>query len=355
MMDATPAETTQSSPFDQLLENCRREYQQVQTELKEIDLLIKQTAAEVERLVQRNAQATTRLRHVEAAFDTVPREDIREAYTAVREIQQRLFTMRGQLEKLQSDQKNLTRYAQFLRQVLEVGQGPLNLPGTAREGAAEAEAIPPIVRVIEAQERERQRLARRIHDGPAQSLTNLILQAEICERLFEADPEKARSELANLKSAVVKTFKEVKDFISTLRPMMLDDLGLIPTLRRYVEDFKERHGVDVALHITGREQRFATYKEVTIFRVIQELMNNAREFSQATALQVALDIDDHRVQVVIEDNGRVFDPADLSSGPLAEQMGLDTMRERIEMLQGRFQIEAQPGKGTRVLIEVPLP
>ncbi|HEY76198.1 MAG TPA: hypothetical protein G4O00_08460 [Thermoflexia bacterium] len=355
MMDATPAEPSQTSPFDQLLENCRREYQQVQTELKEIDLLIKQTAAEVERLVQRNAQATTRLRQIEATFDTVPREDIREAYTAVREIQQRLFTMRGQLEKLQSDQKNLTRYAQFLRQVLEVGQGPLDLPGTPQEGPTETEAIPPIVRVIEAQERERQRLARRIHDGPAQSLTNLILQAEICERLFEVDPKKARSELANLKNAVVKTFKEVKDFISTLRPMMLDDLGLIPTLRRYVEDFKERHEIEVTLNITGREERFATYKEVTIFRVIQELMTNAREFSQATAIQVGLDIDEHRVQVVVEDNGRGFEPEELSNGPLAEQMGLDTMRERIEMLQGRLRIDTQPGKGTRVTIEVPLP
>ncbi len=353
-MDATSAETPQS-PFAQLLENCRREYQQVQTELKEIDLLIKQTAAEVERLVQRNAQATTRLRQIEAAFDTVPREDIREAYTTVREIQQRLFTMRGQLEKLQSDQKNLSRYAQLLRQVLEVGQSPPDLPEAAMEGLAETEAIPPIVRVIEAQERERRHLARRIHDGPAQSLTNLILQAEICERLFEVDPEKARAELANLKSAVVKTFKEVKDFISTLRPMMLDDLGLIPTLRRYVEDFKERNEIDVTLNITGREHRFATYKEVTIFRVVQELMNNARDFSQATAIQIGLDIDDRRARVVVEDNGRGFEPAELSAGPLVEQMGLDTMRERIEMLQGRIQIDTQPGKGMRVTIEVPLP
>ncbi|HHS97591.1 MAG TPA: sensor histidine kinase [Chloroflexi bacterium] len=355
MTNTTSTESTQLSPFEQLLENSRREYQQVQTELKEIDLLIKQTAAEVERLVQRNAQATTRLRQIEAAFDTVPREDIREAYTAVREVQQRLFTMRGQLEKLQSDQKNLSRYAQFLRQVLEVAQHPVDLPEASREGLTETEAIPPIVRVIEAQERERQRLARRIHDGPAQSLTNLILQAEICERLFEIDPEKARTELANLKNAVVKTFKEVKEFISTLRPMMLDDLGLIPTLRRYVEDFKERHNVEITLNITGRERRLANYKEVTVFRVIQELMGNAVDISQATAIQVGVDIDDQRVQVVVEDNGRGFEPAELTEGPLVEQMGLDTIRERVEMLQGRFHIDSQPGKGTRATFEIPLP
>jgi len=354
-MDAAPTQDVQPSPFEQLLEDCRREYEQTQAELKEIDLLIQQTAAEVDRLVQRNAQATNRLRQIESAFETVPREDIREAYTAVRETQQRLFTMRGQLEKLQSDQKNLERYARLLRRILEIGQGAPDLLGPSEAPTAEGEAVPTVVRVIEAQEKERQRLARRMHDGPAQSLTNLILQAEICERLFEVDPDKARGELANLKQAVVKTFEEVKDFISTLRPMMLDDLGLVPTLRRYVDDFRERNDIDVTLNITGRERRFATYKEVTVFRVVQELMNNARDYSQATNIQVTLDIDDHRVLATVEDNGSGFDPAELTSGPKAEEMGMNTLRERVEMLRGRLQVDSQPGKGTRVIIEVPLP
>jgi len=350
------ASTPQADPFQQFLEECRREYEQVQTELKEIDLLIQQTTAEVDRLVQRNAQATNRLRQIEATFDTVPREDIREAYTAVHETQQRLFTMRGQLEKLHSDQKNLERHARLLRRVLDLGQREVGILTTEEaSGVSEVRGVHTVVRVIEAQEEERRRLARQIHDGPAQSLTNLILQAEICERLFEVDPERARTELANLKGAVVKTFEQIKNFISTLRPMMLDDLGLVPTLRRYVQDFSERSGIGVALNITGRDRRFAPYKEVTVFRVIQQLLDNARDISHATHIQVMLDIDEQRVLATVEDNGSGFDPAELTDGPIAQEMGLDTLRERVEMLGGRLQAESKPGQGTRVSLEVPLP
>jgi len=342
------------SPFEQLLEECRKEYEQVQMELKEIDLLIQQTAAEVDRLVQRNAHAVNRLQQVESTFDSIPREDIREAYTAVRETQQRLFTMRGQLEKLQSDQKNLQRYARLLWRVLELGRRDDALLEGEEGVEAEAEAVPTVVRVIEAQERERQRLARQMHDGPAQSLTNLVLQAEICERLFDVDPERARVELANLKASVASTFQRVKNFISSLRPMMLDDLGLVPTLRRYVEDFREASGINVNLTVTGRERRIANYKEVTIFRVVQELLNNARDFSHATNVQVLIDMGDSRILATVEDNGSGFDQAELSSGSVAEEMGLNMLRERVEMLQGRFQVESEAGRGMRVSLEIPL-
>lgn len=342
------------SSFQQLLEDSRGEYEQTQTELKEIELLIQQTAAEVDRLVQRNAQATNRLRQIESVFDSVPRSDIREAYAAVQDSQQRLFTMRGQLEKLQSDQKNLERLVRLLRRVMELSQR--DRPSLGDDGAGmPGEAVPTVVRVIEAQERERQRLARQIHDGPAQSLTNLILQAEICERLLDVDPDRARAELAGLKTSVASTFQRVKDFIVSLRPMMLDDLGLIPTLRRYVDDRQNEGGLSISLTVTGRDRRIADYKEVTIFRVVQELLANARQFSHASSVQIAVDLGDERVLTTVEDNGGGFEAADLTGGQLAEEMGLNAMRERVEMLQGRFQVESRPGRGTRIILEVPLP
>lgn len=352
------AATAQSdSSFQQFIEECEQEYDQTQKELKEIDLLIQQAAAEVDRLSQRNAQAASRLRQVESSFETVPREDIGEAYTTVQEVQQRLFTMRGQLEKLQSDQKNLERYSRLLERVLEMGQPEEIEPEAEVESGGEtsSERVPTIVRVIEAQERERRRLARQMHDGPAQSLTNLVLQAEICERLFEVDQERARGELANLKTAATSTFQKVKNFISNLRPMMLDDLGLILTLRRYVDDFREESDAGINLTVTGRERRIANYKEVTIFRVIQELLNNAIDISQATNIQINLDMGDDQVRVAVEDNGSGFDQAELTSGTTAQEMGLDTLRERVEMLQGDFLVESDPGRGTRVVLEIPLP
>ncbi len=341
------------NPIQAFLEECRKEYAQIQTELKEVDILIQQSAGEVDRLAQRSTQAANRLQQVEAHFDTIPRQDIRDAYQALIEVQQRLFTMRGQLEKLQSDQRHLQRYARLLQKIPESFQES-PFPEERTQGAPES--VPAVVRAIEAQERERQILARQMHDGPAQALTNLVLQAEICERLFEVDPERARAELANLKTTVTATFQRVRKFISNLRPMMLDDLGLVPTLRRYIEDIGEGDGLRVNLTITGRERRFASHKEVTVFRVIQELLVNAREVSEANRAQVNVDLGEDRILVSVEDDGTGFEMSELGKGSAtAEKMGLETLRERVEILGGRFQIESSPGRGTRATFELPLP
>jgi two-component system sensor histidine kinase DegS len=349
--------STQASvaPFDQFLEECRKEYEQTQRELKEIDLLIQQTTSEVERLAQRNTQVTNRLRQVEAMLDTIPRGDIREAYTAVIETQQRLFTMRGQLEKLQSNQRSMTRYLDLLHHVLDVA-GHAEYESQVEAGRSEGEpARPLVVRIIEAQERERQRLSRQMHDGPAQSLTNLILQAEICERLFDTDPDRARTELTNLKTAVAATFQKVKGFILNLRPMMLDDLGVVPTLRRYVDSFAENSGISTHLTVTGKEWRLESYKEVTVFRLIQELLNNAYEYGHATSIQINLDMGDDWVRVSVEDNGSGFDLSESLASQTVDQLGLATIRERVEMLGGQIHFDSGLGRGTKVSFELPVP
>lgn len=338
---------------EEALEKYTGEYQQLQRELKEVDLLIQQTTAEVERLARRNAQAANRLRHTEASLDTVPREDIREAYTIALDSQQRLFTMRGQLEKLQSDQRNKDRYLDLLRRVLEMSDlvGHREPKTSDREESTQAS----IVRIIETQERERQRLSRRMHDGPAQALTNLILQAEIIERLFDTDVERARAELANLKTAVGSTFQKVRGFILDLRPMMLDDLGVVPTLRRYVESFSDNSGVITNLTVTGKERRWASHKEVTMFGLVKELLNNAHEHSHATSAQISVDIGDELIRVAVEDDGEDIEVEDALSSPEKDRLGLATMRERVEMLGGQIRFESGAGRGTRVGFELPIP
>ncbi|MDY6876856.1 MAG: histidine kinase [Chloroflexota bacterium] len=339
--------------FEQFLEGCNEEYEQTKRELKEIDLLIQQTTAEVERLAQRNTRATNQLRQVEAALDTMPREDIQEAYVTVLDTQQRLFTMRGQLEKLQSDQRNMARYLDLLRSTLETA-GHAE-PGRKPRVSEEGEAVQPfVVRIIEAQERERQHLSQQMHDGPAQSLTNLILQAEICERLFDIDPGRARTELANLKNAVAATFQKVKGFIINLRPMMLDDLGLLPTLRRYVDSFANNTGVLTRLMVIGKERRLVAHKEVTIFRLVQELLNNAYEYGHASNIQVNLDLGDEFVRVSVEDDSSGFDFTEMLSSPDADQLGLATMRERVEMLGGQIHFDSGLGRGTKISFELPV-
>jgi two-component system sensor histidine kinase DegS len=345
--------------FQQLLEDMRSEYEDTQRQLKEIDLLIQQSSSEVERLAQRNAQFATRIRQLQVNFDTVPREDIKQAYEASQDAERRLFTMRGQLEKLQSDQRNLERYAELLRRLLDATGamapegGTSDVPALPGTGTL-MQGTPLIVRIVEAQEVERQRLSRQMHDGPAQSLTNFILQAEICQRLFDSDAARARVELTNLKTSATSTFQKVREFIFELRPMMLDDLGLVPTLRRYVEQFGEKSGIPTTLTITGTERRLAPYTEVTVFRVVQELLTNARLHATPSHIQVQLDMGQTKIRATCDDDGSGFDVEEALSGAGSRKtIGLPTIKERVEMLGGDLHIESSLGRGTRVTLELP--
>jgi len=338
-----------------LVQESQKEYEQIQRELKEIDILIRQSTAEVEKLAQRNTQIANRMRQMETNIDTYPRQDIQEVYTGGHEAQMRLFMMRGQLEQLQSRQQSLEQQSQRTLRVIETASqiAPADIGGGLGDAASASQSD--IVRVIEAQENERQRLARQIHDGPAQSLTNLILQAEICERLFDNDPVQARVELGNLKNSVNTTFQKIRGFILTLRPMMLDDLGLMPTLKQYVQDFEEKAEMKASLTVLGREARLPSHTEVTIFRVIQELLNNVQTHAHATNAQVTLDFQEALVVASVEDDGSGFDVNEIQSPAQQRKgLGLHTIQERAEMLGGEVQIESHIGRGTKVRMEIPV-
>jgi len=340
------------SPLLDLIEESRKDYEQTRKELKEIEVLIHQSSDEVDKLVQRNSQITTKVHQMEANIDTYPRQDIRELYSAAKEAQTRLFMMRGQLEQLQSKQQNLEKYADHLRRFLEVSEQIAYTGLSADSSGPVGEQT--IVRIIEAQENERLHLARRMHDEPAQALTNLILQAEICERLFEANPAQACIELGNLKNAVNATFQKTREFIFDLRPMMLDDLGLIPTLKRYVKDFEEKSGLSTNLTIVGRERRLPPHAEVTIFRVVQGLLKNISQHANATHVQVNVNLEGGHIGVSVEDNGSGFDVDDaMASARQRKTLGIAAMQEQLGMLGGQIHFESAMGRGTKVRLEIP--
>ncbi len=345
---ATPAE---------IFEQTGEEYEQIKKELDEIQILINQSSAEVEKLAQRNAQLANKVRTMESNIDTVPRQDIKEVYTAAQEAQMRLFMMRGQVEQLQSRQENLQRFADGLKRILSVSDAVVAAGGSSEGGAAPsaADAGVGIIKIIDAQESERQHLANQLHDGPAQSLTNLILQAEICERLFDSDPSRARNELTELKLAVNNTFQKVRGFIFDLRPMMLDDLGLTPTLKKSIEDYEQKTGIACNLTVSGKDARLPPHAEVTIFRIFQQSLNNVRDHAQATHVQLSMDVESEKVTASIEDDGVGFEVSEaMAASQQRKTIGLSTMKERIQMLGGELTIESAPDKGARIDFWLPV-
>ena len=161
--------------------------------LKEISLMLEQSRVEVGKLTQRNAAVTAHLRQIQGQIDKIPCEEVRLAYDTAMEAQQRLFVMRGQLEKLQGDQAHLERYVGMLERLKNaVSVGGVDGGKNDRSGTFSVEML------VDVQEAERQRLSRQMHDGPAQALSNFILQTEIALRLFDVDAAQARNELGNL-------------------------------------------------------------------------------------------------------------------------------------------------------------
>jgi two-component system sensor histidine kinase DegS len=326
------------------------EYERIQENLQEIDVLVKQSSAEVERLAQRNTQMTTWIRQLD--IETAPRDDIKDGYDRLLNTQQRLFTMRGQLEKLQADQQSMSKMSEILSSTLKFASGGSFVDAAPSSGPDSQYSE--VIRVIETEETARQILVRKMHDGPASSLSNFILQAEICEKLFDSDPDRARTELVILKTAAASTFGKVKDFIFDLRPMMLDDLGVVPTLRSWTGSIEGKSGADISLTVTGVEQRLKSHIEVTVFRSVQELINNAMVHGQATQIKIFLDITPSVIKCVVEDNGNGFDVEESMLGRESSFAGLKTMRERLAMLDGLLDISSSVGQETRVEFEVPL-
>jgi len=337
-------------PIDLFIEELQGELEQAKRSLRETTMMIEQSQTELAKLAQRNATVSGHLQQMQGQFENLPRNDIRIAYNAALDTQQRLLVMRGQLEKLQTEQKNLQRYVNQLEHILKVFTEDL-----AGGKGGRSNSLAMLEMVVKAQEAERLRLSRQMHDGPAQALSNFIVQTEIATRYFDMDPSKAKEELQALKQSAMTTFQKVRTFIFELRPMMLDDLGLFPTMRRYIDSFKEQTGAEVALNLKGQERRLESYLEVMIFRALQELMGNAIRHNQDAANRVMLTVqvvvEDRLVKVSVSDTGKGFDSEEATAGT---GLGLKLIRERVELLGGYMDIDSTPGTGARVSFQVPL-
>ncbi len=350
-----------ADPKNELIEMITDEMRRIKEKLGEIKGQIDQTQLIVDREQQRNADIATELRTIQDNIETVPRQDIRQKYDEALDARFRLTTMRGQLEKFQAQREQLEREQVLLQQILNAISGVevLSSGEEASPAPGSPKAVVNIVRIVQAQEEEKLRLARLMHDGPAQSLTNFILQTEICQRLFDRDPARAAEELANLKQTASVTFQKVRDFIFDLRPMMLDDLGVVPTVRRYVDSFREKNDIDTRLELIGEERRLQSHREVMVFRGIQDLLVHARDYGNATEISIRLDMSTDRIKIDVMDNGRGFDAEAvfMSMGedvhPDARAQGLMTLREKFELVGGQVGVTSSENEGTSVHMELP--
>lgn len=205
--------------------------------------------------------------------------------------------------------------------------------------------------IILAQENERQRIARELHDSTGQSLTSLLVGLQTL-KLAETDDERS-GRIDKLRRVVASTLDEVRALSWGLRPSVLDDLGLVSALEHYLDDYQTRYGIQVHHVISGLEERLLPDMETTIYRIIQEGLTNIARHAQASHVAVILTCRQQVLRIIVEDNGIGFVPqASLAQG---RSLGLQGMHERAGLFNGKVAIESTPGRGTTLTIEIPLP
>lgn len=208
--------------------------------------------------------------------------------------------------------------------------------------------------VISAQEEERKRVARELHDEAGQALTSLLLGLK---HLHEQCADGAvRASAEALRSVAAKTLERMHDLALDLRPSALDDLGLVPTLERYVHDYGRKHELNVDFHAgVFREQRLPVESEIAVYRIVQEALTNSAKHALAQHVSVTVEIRNGAAVVVVEDDGRGFDAASLARRrDGGRSLGVIGMQERAALIGGHLTIESRPGEGTAVYLEVPV-
>lgn len=355
----------------QIFEICESARQELLLMTQELETVFKETAEtidKVDRLELDYRRSRIRLTEVSRDFVRYKEADIKSAYEKATQIQLDLMVYREKEAYLKARRDDLQKRVKNVEQsieraetissqvnvVLEYLSGDLNQVTRILESAKNRQAIG--LKIILAQEEERKRISREIHDGPAQSMAHLVLRTEIAERMLQKKEfELVQDELVDLKSQVRLGLEEIRKIIFNLRPMALDDLGLVPTLRKYVQDFEEKARIRTTFETVGREIRLPSAMEAAIYRLVQEAYTNALKHASPSIVSLSITYQAHIVKIIIQDNGVGF---------LVEQteakakdnssFGLIGMRERVELLEGRMEIESAINEGTKITIHIPI-
>lgn len=208
--------------------------------------------------------------------------------------------------------------------------------------------------VVGAQEAERQRIARELHDATGQSLTAIALGLRGVETILHNDPSLAVEQIKELKSFSTDALGELRQIIADLRPSQLDDLGLVAALQWYVQEFEKRYAIRTDFVMEGSRSRLPPEYETVLFRIAQEALINVAKHAYASHANVKLEIYPAQVCVMIKDNGRGFDMEKTLRGDRRAGWGLLGIQERALLLGGQYEIDSGPGRGTRIRVTIPL-
>jgi two-component system sensor histidine kinase DegS len=338
------------------VENIRKDVERTKQETVSIIFV-------VDDLEKKERRSRVKLMEVSRNFSVYTEDDIKAVYEDARNLQVELAVARAQEQNLRHQRDELELRLRSLKKTVSKAEGLTTQVGAVLGylGDQMGDVVVKIeslqqsqvfgAKIIKAQEEERRRVSREIHDGPAQAMANIVFRAEVCERLIDIDVVRAKKEMSDLREQVRLCLKETRKIIFDLRPMTLDDLGLVPTVKRFLDTVKERSGIIAEIRILGEERRLDSYVEIGIFRIFQEAITNVEKHAKASTISIVMEFRQDALLATIVDDGEGFDTADNLG---SESFGLLGMRERVSLLNGELVIKSEVGVGTKIIVKVNL-
>lgn len=358
-------ERSQKQIYD-IAENSRQEYKNIQNELAIIKDNVAEMIKRVDQISAQERKARIHLAEVSKNFNRYNEDDIKNAYEKAQKLQLELADLRHQEQLFRFKRDNLEQSLRRMQDMLEKAEEMVPHLGVVLNYLSnnmdnifsklkEIKQIQQLgLSIIKAQEEERKRVAREIHDGPAQLLANIVMRAEYILKLVDIEPYSVKVELISLQELVRQSLQDVRKIIFDLRPMVLDDLGLVSALHRYIDDYKKQYKINAEFVFFGKQERLSPTVEAALFRVVQEALNNVQKHARAHQVIVKLEQLNNKITVSVRDDGMGFDINSVTKNKTRECYGLINMRERTQILQGEFKITSTPGQGTVITIVLPL-
>jgi len=343
-------------------ENVLKECEQILQEIEKFKAKVLLVIKEAEELTKEEKNCRHRLFLVSKNLGEYSESDIRKAYNEAkdkqvqlllkREEEQNLIRERNQLEIRLKKNYEIVEQAESLMSKMksvmdflisdDLGKTISNLEDKTQIG----------MKIIKAQEEERRRIARDIHDGPAQNIASLVIKTEIIEKLLKRGNVHIEEELKDIKAHLRSVLKEIRGIMYDLRPVSLDEVGLIPTIERMAADISYEKNIAIETKKISDYPISNSLNKLIVYRIVQESLNNIVKHSDAKNVTIRIDIRKDSIDGSISDDGKGFDVDSLMEGK-NKSFGLSSMKERAEIARGLITIKSVVGKGTKIMFSIP--
>lgn len=351
----------------EIVDRLRDEFERKRIELENVKYRIEKIIVEVDELQALDKRMRVILANASKEFNSASEKIIRSTYEEALEVRVRFVTKQNEEKELRKQRDELERsLKEYLESIHDADNivNQINIALGYLEGniaqeveGAEADSQMQVgIKILESQERERKRIAREIHDGPAQYIANAMLRIDLCKMIVQRDLQEGLNELDDLKKNVKMALREVRGVLFDLRPISLEQLGLDDALREMANLISEENGIDVDISTQSMEREIEHILEIAVYRLAQEILNNIKKHSKATKVIIRVEYGTDYVYFMINDNGIGFDIKEAIENAKRKgtSYGLIGIFDRVNQLQGKIGIESSPDEGTTYKIKLPV-